>query len=55
MEIASTQRAGAKRSVRLSIDEDLYLELIRRFGTKRMHLFVNEAIRRCLMEQGGSR
>jgi len=44
-----------KRSVRLSIEEDIYLELIRRYGSKRMHLFVNEAIRRYLAERGGSR
>jgi Arc/MetJ family transcription regulator len=41
-----------KRQVRLSIEEDLYLELVRRYGTKRMHLAVNEAIRRLLYGEG---
>jgi len=37
-----------KRAVRLTIEEDLYLELVRRYGMKRMHLAVNEAVRRFL-------
>jgi Arc/MetJ family transcription regulator len=41
-----------KRQVRLSIEEDLYLELVRRYGTKKMHLAVNEAIRRFLRGEG---
>jgi Arc/MetJ family transcription regulator len=41
-----------KRQVRLSIEEDLYLELVRRYGTKKMHLVVNEAIRRFLRGEG---
>ena len=43
-----------KRPVRLSMDEDLYLELIRRFGSKRMHVYVNEAVRKYLYGEGGS-
>jgi phage gp16-like protein len=41
-----------KRQVRLSIEEDLYLELVRRYGTKRMHQAVNEAVRRFLYGEG---
>jgi len=53
--VQAIARKARKRSVRLSIEEDLYLELVRRFGTKRMHLHVNEAIRRYLRDGGGSR
>jgi len=47
-------RKARKRSVRLSIEEDLYLELVRRYGTRRMHLHVNEAIKRYLYGREGS-
>jgi len=53
--VQAIARKARKRSVRFSIEEDLYLELVRRFGTKKMHLHVNEAIRKYLYDSGGSR